>query len=519
MNRNDVLKKIQTSESFDIIIIGGGATGIGSALDASLRGYKTLLVEKSDFTKGTSSRSTKLIHGGVRYLAQGDIFMVFEALRERGYLMRNAPHIVHDQKFIIPNYRWWEGMFYTIGLTLYDLMSGFLSLGSSIHISKKKINSFLPGIRQKGLFGGVVYHDAQFDDSRLAMDLLHAFFENRGLAINYFGVNDIIKNSNGKVSGIAAIDNITGKEYNISASVVINATGVWVDNILKMDYPGNKQLVRPSQGVHLILDKKFLPGGYALMIPKTDDGRVLFAVPWHDYIIVGTTDTPLNYAPEEPLPLKEEVEFILRTAGKYLKLPPKRSDVLSVFAGLRPLATPKEHTSKTKEISRSHKILVSKSNLITITGGKWTTYRKMAMDVVNRAEIIAGFPKVESQTKHFPIGRITSGTPEDDFLSIYGSRRENIIELVNQNPALNVRLHPAFSYIKAEVVWLCRTEMVEKLEDLMARRLRMLFLNAYASIEIAPEVAGIAAIELGWTKLKMEDEIKSFIDLAQKYIL
>ncbi len=519
MNRIDVIKKIQEKGSFDIIVIGGGATGIGAALEASLRGYKTLLVEKADFTKGTSSRSTKLIHGGVRYLAQGDIFLVFEALRERGTLKKNAPHLVKDQKFIIPNYRWWEGPFYTIGLTLYDLMSGLLSLGSSVHISAKQIRTMMPGIRQKGLKGGVVYHDCAFDDSRLAMDLLHSFFENNGLAINYFPVKAILKNSSGKVTGIMSEDITSGEHFNIYTSAVINATGVWVDDILKMDHPETNRLVRPSQGIHLVLDKKFLPGEYALMIPKTVDGRVLFAVPWYNYILVGTTDTPLDYALEEPKALEEEVDFILNTAGRYFNLPPNRIDVLSVFAGLRPLAAPKDKMSKTKEISRSHKILVSKSKLITITGGKWTTYRKMAEDVISKAAQVTCLPKVASRSRYFIINEYNENMSERDPLSIYGKRKIKILELVREMPSLGDKLHPDLNYIKAEVVWLCRTEMIVKLEDLLARRLRALFLNARATKQIAPAVADIVAAELGWSSKKKSEELNAFLVLTENYIL
>jgi glycerol-3-phosphate dehydrogenase len=433
--------------------------------------------------------------------------------------MKNAPHLVHDQKFIIPNYRWWEGPFYTIGLTIYDLMSGLLSLGSSYHLSRKRVRIRMPGIRHKKLNGGVLYHDAQFDDSRLAMDLLHSLFQNKGLAINYFPAVAILKDSSGKVNGIKARDEISGMEYNLQAAAVINATGVWVDDVIKMDHPEAKQLVKPSQGVHLVVDKKFLPGGYALMIPKTDDGRVLFAVPWHEHVIIGTTDTPLNHALEEPEALEEEIDFILKTAGKYLNLAPTRKDVLSVFAGLRPLAAPKDDTSKTKEISRSHKILISQSKLITITGGKWTTYRKMAEDVINKAALIAVLPKNSSKSKYFRIDGY-----DDDFVTnkpfaIYGSRGKSIGELIKQDPSLGAKLHPDLSYTKAEVVWLCREEMVVKLEDLLARRLRILFLNARAAVEIAPEVAEIAAKELKWSKEKIKDELKSFLEVAKNYII
>jgi glycerol-3-phosphate dehydrogenase len=519
MNRTQVLQAISENPDFDFIIIGGGATGIGTALDATLRGFRTLLVEKADFTKGTSSRSTKLVHGGVRYLAQGNIRLVLEALRERGYLEKNAPHLVKNQKFIIPNYRWWEGVFYTIGLTLYDLMAGKYSFGRSIHLSSKKVREDLPGIKEKNLFGGVLYHDGQFDDSRLAIDLLHSVFEQGGFAINYFAATAILKDSAGKIKGIAASDSVTGKDYQINAPVVINAAGVWVDDILKMDHPETEKLVVPSQGVHLVLDKKFLQGSFALMIPKTDDGRVLFAVPWHDHIVVGTTDTPLEHALDEPVALKEEVDFILSTAGCYLKTPPKREDVLSVFAGLRPLAAPKEHDSKTKEISRSHKILVSESGLITITGGKWTTYRKMAQDTVDKAIITVGLKYSPSATKTFRISGYCKENNEGAPFNIYGIRKEGIIDLIKNNPDLGNLLHPGLIYTIAEVIWICRTEMVIKLEDMLARRLRVLFLDARVAVEISATVADIMAKELNWPDEKRKAEITEFREIAKNYVL
>jgi len=519
MDRRAVLERIEKNNSFDVIVIGGGATGIGTALESALRGYKVLLVEKTDFSRGTSSRSTKLIHGGVRYLAQGDIFLVMEALRERGFLLKNAPHLVRDQGFIIPNYRWWEGPFYTIGLKLYDLMSGRLSMGSSIHLSLKRTRELLPGIKEGNLKGGILYQDGQFDDSRLAMDLLHSLFEEGGMAVNYFPATAIHKDKEGIINGIQAVDRLSGKEYRINASIVVNATGVWVDEVIKMDHPEARPIVRPSQGIHLVLDKKFLPGRYALMIPKTDDGRVLFAVPWHDHLILGTTDTPIDHASEEPEALNEEVDFILRTAGRYLRMSPSRKDVLSVFAGLRPLAAPKDEDSRTREISRSHKIVVSGGRLITVTGGKWTTYRKMAEDTINRAESVAGIKRTKSRSRNYKIAGNSSFYPERDTLSVYGPGRDEILKLVEKESLLGEKIHPDLSYIMAEVIWLCRNEMVLKLEDLMARRLRALFLNARASMQVAPYVSRIVARELNWDEDKRKEELDSFLKLAGRYIL
>ena len=570
--RNLIFEELKKSNQFDVVIIGGGASGIGAALEACLRGYKTLLLEKHDFTKGTSSRSTKLIHGGVRYMAQGDLKMVREALRERGYLVRNAPHLVHDQPFIIPNYRWWEGIFYTVGLKFYDLLAGKFSLGRSVHMNRESVLKALPGITPKGLRGGVLYHDGQFDDSRLAVDLLHELFANGGVALNYAEVMALEK-ENGRVSGIVfrdvakklagkvdedvagkAVENGEGKtgkvieinaeisskngsgefsveesakdsldaseseNFIIKAKAVINAAGVWVDEIMKMDRPGHKKTIRPSQGVHLVLDKSFLPGDHALMIPKTSDGRVLFAVPWHGHLVVGTTDTPIDTGSEEPVALEEEIRFILETATAYLERPVRREDVLSVFAGLRPLAAPKEGSSKTKEISRNHKIVVSDSKMITVIGGKWTTYRKMGQDMIDTAVEHGLLSHSESPTKSFWI--MNSGKPhKESRFSLYGDHAVEIAALEEKEPALGVAIHRDLPYTWTEVEWICRNEMVVHLEDLLARRLRALFLNARVSSEIAGEVGERVAPLLGWSAERTKSEVEAFRKVAGNYIL
>lgn len=517
MDRDKILNKALENPTFDIIIIGGGATGIGTAVEACLRGYRTLLLEKNDFTKGTSSRSTKLVHGGVRYMARGDLGMVVEALRERGYLLKNAPHLVRNQSFIIPNYRWWEGAFYTIGLTFYDLLAGKRSFGRSRHLSRKKVMRMIPGVDETGLWGGVLYHDGQFDDSRLAIDLLHVLEEHRGCALNYFAAESLQKDEYGRIHAVTAREKFTGKEYQFYAKAVVNAAGVWVDDIMELDQSGNERTIRPSQGVHLVLDREFLPGNMALMIPKTSDGRVLFAVPWHDHVVVGTTDTPLDVTLDEPEALEEEISFILRTASKYLKQKVHPSNVLSVFAGLRPLAAPKKDQAKTKEISRNHKILVSESKLITVIGGKWTTYRKMAEDIINAAIKNKLLTSSESNTKNFRLLKLLS--IEGDHFQLYGDHAAEIRKLAMTHPELNKKIHPSLPYRWAEVVWICRNEMVCHLEDLMARRLRALFLNARVSKEVAEAVADRAAPELGWDKERTVEEIASFRELARKYIL
>ncbi|WPU92405.1 glycerol-3-phosphate dehydrogenase/oxidase [Mucilaginibacter sabulilitoris] len=519
-NRDDIVTSIVGPEKiWDVIIVGGGATGLGAAVDAASRGYKTILLEQADFAKGTSSRSTKLVHGGVRYLAQGDIGLVREALYERGLLLKNAPHLVKNESFIIPNYEWWGGAFYTIGLTIYDLLAGKLGFGRAKHISKKDVIAKLSTINQKGLYGGVVYHDGQFDDSRLAVNLAQTALEQGATVLNYFKVVSLLKSDQQKITGVVVTDVETGQSYELKGKTVINATGVFVDNLLQMDKPGKRAMVRPSQGVHIVLDRSFMPGEDALMIPKTEDGRVLFAVPWHDKLVVGTTDTPLNEHSLEPRALEEEIEFIIRTAKKYLTKVPTRKDVLSVFAGLRPLAAPEGGSSKTKEISRSHKLLVSESGLITITGGKWTTYRRMGEDTIDKAIEIGKLITKPSVTKDLPIHGSKTNVDRNDHLYVYGSDEEAILALLKENSEWARKLHPDMPYLKVEVVWAVRHEMARSVEDVLARRVRALFLNARAAIDMAPEVASLIAKELGKNKAWEVEQVQTFTDLANGYLL
>jgi glycerol-3-phosphate dehydrogenase len=503
---------------WDLIIVGGGATGLGVAVDAASRGYKTLLLEQEDFAKGTSSRSTKLVHGGVRYLAQGNIGLVREALRERGLLLKNAPHLVRNESFIIPNYNGWGGAFYTVGLTLYDLLAGKHSLGRSRYLSKKEVLRRLPNIVPRGLRSGVLYHDGQFDDSRLAINLAQTCLEQQGQVLNYVKVTGLLK-SGGRLSGVVALDRETGRSHTVRARTVINATGVFVDEILRLDMPGSRPLVRPSQGIHLVIDESFLGSGDALMIPKTEDGRVLFAVPWHGKTVVGTTDTPLDEHTLEPKALEEEVGFILRTAEKYFARAPKRSDVRSVFAGLRPLAAPQSGEAKTKEISRSHKLLVSASGLITITGGKWTTYRQMGEDTVNQAQRTGGLVKRDCVTKSLPVHGHRPRGDEPDHLSVYGSDQDGLRELAKTQPDWEKRLHPRLEYTAAEVVWAVRMEMARTVEDVLARRTRALFLDARAAVDLAPLVARLMAIELKKDAVWEKEQIVSFGRIAGGYLL
>ncbi|MES2810640.1 MAG: glycerol-3-phosphate dehydrogenase/oxidase [Bacteroidota bacterium] len=510
------VNELDKTENWDIIIIGGGATGLGTAVDAASRGYKTLLLEQADFAKGTSSRSTKLVHGGVRYLAQGNIGLVYEALHERGLLLQNTPHLVKKQSFIIPCYSWFDKLQYFIGLKLYDLLAGKFSFGRSKLLSRDEVIGAIPEIEIKGLRGGIEYWDGQFDDARLAINLAQTAAEQGATLLNYFKVTGLIKANDGKIGGVITKDIETGKIYQLKAKAVINATGVFVDDILRMDKPSSKPLVRSSQGVHVVLDRSFLAGNKALMIPKTTDGRVLFAVPWHDHVLVGTTDTPLDNHSLEPIALEKEITFILETAGQYLTKAPTSNDVLSVFAGLRPLAAPDKDTGATKEISRSHKLIVNPSGLITITGGKWTTYRKMAEDVVNKVIEAAGFTKQPCATRNLKIHGYAQ--PGADHLAIYGSDAILINELIKHHPELREKLDETLPYLRAEVIWAVKKEMARTVEDVLARRSRLLFLDAKAAIKLAPIVAELMAVELGYDIKWREDQLDSFIALASQYL-
>lgn len=519
MNRNDLLTDLQQNKErvWDIIVIGGGATGLGIALDAVTRGYKTLLLEQSDFTKSTSSKSTKLVHGGVRYLAQGDILLVKEALHERGIMLKNAPHLTANQEFVIPVYTLWDVILYFVGLKFYDLLAGRLSLGRSYFINRKETLERLPLLKQEKLKGGIVYHDGQFDDSRFAIALASACVENGGSVLNYFRVNGVEKDEKGKITGVKAENLETGNKYSINTKLVINAAGVFADEILKMDNPEARQTIRPSQGVHIVLDDSFLQSQSAIMIPKTEDGRVLFAIPWYGKVVTGTTDTPLDTISLEPKPLDEEVDFILRTAGKYLVKKPSREDVLCIFAGLRPLAADPDNPSATKEVSRRHKITLSPSGLLSIVGGKWTSYRRMAEETVDRAIKAGILEKRKCITKEF---RLFSHDPElhTERLQIYGNKAVEIEKMICEQPELGEQLNPLLPYTRAEIIWICRNEMPRTIEDMLARRTRSMFLDVKTSVAIAPAVAEIMAEEFRYDTTWKEQQIEEYNKLILNYL-
>ena len=520
MDRNSGLKKIgKKTKEWDVVIIGGGATGLGCAVDAASRGFKTLLLEKNDFAKGTSSRSTKLVHGGVRYLQQGDISLVFEALNERGLMSKNAPHLVTNQSFVIPTYDWWGSPFYTIGLKVYDFMAGKLGFGSSKHLSRDEAIKALPTVEREGLRGGVIYQDGQFDDSRMAISLAQTAVDYGASVINYCGVTKLIKKDD-LICGVVAVDSETGEEFNIKSKTVINATGVFADDIIKMDEPGAEDKIVPSQGVHLVLNRDFLPNDSAIMIPNTSDGRVMFAVPWHNHVVVGTTDTLVENHTLEPVALESEINFLLETAGQYLVKQPTRKDVLSMFAGLRPLAKSEGGKKDTKEISRGHKIIISVSGLITIIGGKWTTYRKMAEDTIEKAIILGGLTERECITKHLPIHGFTmSVDPHSDPMASYGIDKERVLAIGENEKKLAGLLSEKLNIYKSQVAWAAREEMALTVEDILARRTRALFLDARESIRIAPQVAEILAKELGKRRKWRINQVTDFENIAKNYFI
>ncbi len=501
---------------FDIIVIGGGATGLGAAVDAAARGHSVALLERDDFAKGTSSRSTKLVHGGVRYLRQGNISLVLEALRERGHLTRNAPHLVHDLAFVIPSYHWWEGPFYGVGMKVYDQLAGKLGLAPSRILTREETIALIATIETEHLAGGVIYHDGQFDDSRLAINLAQTATDLGAALVNHCSVTGFLKN-NDIITGVKARDQETGEEFEVRGRAVINATGVFVDGIRRHDDSAATDLVAVSQGIHLVLPKRFLPGETAIMIPKTADGRVLFAVPWHDCVIVGTTDTPMSAHSIEPRALDEERSFIMEHARKYLAAHPTDADVLSIFAGLRPLVKSGDSGS-TATLSRDHTIVISESGLITITGGKWTTYRKMAEDVIDQAETVAGVDNRRCRTEELKIHGWTDSPASEKNLCPYGSDAAPIATLIRENTSLAAKLHDRLPYQLGEVVWHARHEMARTVEDVLARRTRALLLDARASIEAAPLVARLLAVELGRDTTWERHQIEDYTTLARGYV-
>lgn len=517
MRRDEMVRRVRaraaSGEPWDIAVIGGGATGMGVAVDAAARGFDVVLLEAHDFGKGTSSRSTKLVHGGVRYLEQGNVALVMSALKERGLLRQNAPHLVHDLAFVVPNYSWWEAPFYGIGLKLYDLLAGKYGFGASKVLSKEETLERLPGLEPEELRGGVIYYDGQFDDARLLIHLAMTAADHGATLVNYCPVTALRRDEEGYLNGLTARDEETGEELRVDARVVVNATGVFTDSIRRMADQDAEPLLVTSQGIHLVFDRSFLKGDTALMVPRTNDGRVLFVIPWHGHAVAGTTDTPVETPSLEPKALDEEIEFILETAGRYLSRPPCRADVLAVYVGLRPLV---KGDGKTSALSRDHVVHVDASGLLTITGGKWTTYRHMAEDCVDHAITLGRLRDADCPTRDLRIHGYLQGADTLEGLAVYGADAAQIRALA-ADPALAERLHPALPYLGAEVVWAAREEMARSVEDVLARRTRALFLNAKAACAMAEPVARLLAAELGKDNAWAAAQVEEFRALAAHY--
>lgn len=519
MRRDEVLREIGTSKHWDVLVIGGGASGLGAALEAASRGYRTLLIERHDFAKGTSSRSTKLVHGGVRYLEQLNLTLVLDALRERGYMLKNAPHLVHRLSFVVPIYSYSGLPYYGFGLKVYEWLSGKLSFGRSQILSKEETIERLPTITQKDLKGGILYFDGQFNDARYAIALMRTLEDQGGFAINYLAATSLLHRGDGRVEGVRARDEESGEEMDIHAKVVISATGVFTEEILRMDSSAQSSVLSLSQGTHFVLPKSFLPSSDAMMIPKTTDGRVLFAIPWQNHVVVGTTDEPVDKTSVEPQAMELERTFLAENIRASLGREVQSADVLSMWSGLRPLIRDKGRS--TAKLSRDHKIIISATGLVTVIGGKWTTYRRIGEDAIDQAAKVAELAVAPSRTKDI---QLHGWADESALANIkdadlgYGSDLVAVRSLQKPNVNLDALLHPSLPYRMSEVVWAARYEMARTVEDVLARRTRVLFLDARVAAEIAPTVARLLADELGRDEMWIQQQTRSFLELAKGYI-
>lgn len=553
MNRDRAIARIHeraaAGNAWDLVVIGGGATGLGIAVDASARGHATLLIERDDFGSGTSSRSTKLLHGGVRYLAQGNVSLVREALRERDIALANAPHLTRPIAIVVPCRSHFEKVFYRSGLLLYDRLAGRSSLPASRGLSASRLRQFVPGLAErvgdKPFVGGVLYHDGQFEDARLALALARTAWSAGACVVNHAEVVDLMRTGavtgsvgdNGKLAGVVVRDRETGDAIECLARVIVNATGPFADAVRRIDDPRSEAMIAPSQGVHLVLPDRFLPGATGVIVPRTPDGRVIFALPWRDRVIVGTTDTPLKTIPREPRPLESEIAFLLELCGRYLANPPARSDVLAVFTGVRPLVRG-DGAVATSRLSRDHSIQVSASGLVTITGGKWTTYRRMAEETVDLVERLAGLGRRACTTRSLRLHGCPGVTtqegqgdaptreppaayenPADDHLSLYGTDASIIRAIAEESPSMARPIHPQAVTSAAEVVFAVREEMARTVEDVLARRTRDLVVDARVAWAAAPVVAELLATEIGRDATWVASQVNSFRAAASASML
>jgi len=518
MDRGESLRRLrERNEPWDVLVIGGGATGVGVALDAASRGLQVALVEQSDFGKGTSSRSTKLVHGGVRYLRQGNITLVRDALRERSLLQTNAPHLVHDTPFLIPCQSLWDRFFYWIGLKLYDLLAGRSRFGRSQGVSASTALERVPVLQLDRLRGGVVYHDGQFDDARLLINMAQTANENGACLTNYLGVVDLVKSNDGNITGVELLDHESGDRLTVNSRCVVNAAGPFCDAIRQLDDANCETMIATSQGIHLVLPRHFFPGETALIVPKTPDGRVIFIIPWHDHTIIGTTDTPIDEAVLEPTPQRDEIEYLLKMSANYLATSPQLEDVLSIYTGIRPLVKG-DKSANTASLSRDHVIRVTDSGLITITGGKWTTVRKMAEDCVDRVIKETKLNSVPSPTATIPIHGASLSTDATQDRSYYGSDLETVLKLEQNDSRLAEPLHESLTIRRSDIVWAVRNEMARTIDDVLSRRTRSLFVNARAAMKIAPEVAREMAKEMKLDHTWVAEQVEQFESIAKHYL-
>ena len=522
MSRDRMLERAMQMRPWDVIVVGGGCTGIATALDAAGRGYRTLLVERGDFTGGTSSRSTKLIHGGVRYLRQRRVQMVYGALRERHRLWRNAPHLVDSLPLIVPAYRWWERPYYGVGLMVYDALAGRRGLGRSRVVGKRECGRHVStlarrNLRGGNLRGGVLYHDGQFDDARLGWTLLRTAANFGAVAVNYAEAV-ALRSARGRIRGVRLRDRVGGDEWVALGGVVINATGPSSDALRELDDVRDGSGVVLSRGAHIVVSSAFLPGDTAVLIPSTDDGRVLFAIPWHGHVLIGTTDVPVPEPVSEPVPTAAELDYLIDHGSRYLTRPLARSDILSAWAGLRSLAAVDAGAGDTATLSRDHAVSVSRRGLVTVVGGKWTTCRKVAQDTIDVAAEVAGLSPAPSVTARLRVHGYSRRRAVRAPWKVYGSEAGAVHALEAADDRLAALMHPSLPYRLSQAVWAARHEMAVRVEDVLARRTRTLFLNARAALSAAPEVARVMAAELGHGENWVEDEVRSFGALARRYL-
>jgi glycerol-3-phosphate dehydrogenase len=512
LDRNEHLARLENE--FEVLVIGGGATGLGIAVDAASRGYRTALIEAQDFASGTSSRSTKLIHGGVRYLAQGRIGLVREALQERALLRRNAPHLVKELPIILPSYAWHSLPMYAAGLKLYDALAGRTGFQPSRLLSPAEVIERLPGINPDGLQGGVLYHDGQFDDARLAIALAQTAAEQGAVVCNYLRATRLVY-AGTRIAGVAATEIESGATLTIKSRVVVNATGMASDSIRQLDRAKARPGVTYSQGSHIVLPCTLLGERDALLVPRTEDHRVIFATPWLGHLLVGTTDVAVQNPAADPVPTREEVRYLLEHINRYLARGARDSDISAAFAGIRPLVT--QRSASTARLSREHHVDIADSGLVSITGGKWTTYRKMAEDTLN-ATITAGqLRKRRCVTGELRLhGSGEDGSGVNDTLLGYGSDGRIVRELAAADPTLAEPLHARLPYLWAEVLHAVRHEMARTVEDVLARRTRAFFLDAAASLQIAGKAAAFLARELGRAPDWQSRQVESFNEKVQR---